>query len=137
MTERSKPILCVDFDGVIHDYKRGWQDGAIYGNATPGFFSWLVEAVKIFKVVVYSSRSKTEEGRRAMAEAIGKWSIEAVESGELPNDHDFGSSISLLEFASEKPPAFLTIDDRALRFDGRWPRYQPALLAAFKPWNAQ
>jgi len=41
----------------------------------------------------------------------------------------FGS----IEFPFEKPPAFLTIDDRAMRFTGLWPSMKSML--DFKPWN--
>ena len=36
-------------------------------------------------------------------------------------------------FSSEKPPAMVTIDDRALTFDGTWPAIE--MLKAFQPWN--
>jgi hypothetical protein len=67
MTE--KPILCLDFDGVIHSYSRGWDTGAIYDTVTPGFFDWAVKAQEHFKLVIYSSRSATTAGRFEM----GKW----------------------------------------------------------------
>ena len=38
-----------------------------------------------------------------------------------------------LTFPTEKPPAFLTLDDRALTFDGTWPDI--TTLQEFKPWN--
>lgn len=131
----TKPVLCIDFDGVIHDYKFGWQDGAIYGRATSGFFRWAAMAINHFRLVIYSSRSKTEEGRTAMREWIGTQSVYAVHNGELPQDYDFGRLFPYLEFAAEKPPAFLTIDDRAIRFDGDWSVLGPAVLLTFKPWN--
>lgn len=114
-----KPILCIDFDGVIHSYERGWQDGEIYGSLTPGFREWALRAAEHFKLVVYSSRSKTPEGIRAMQE----W-LAAQGCANLP-----------LDFADTKPPAFLTIDDRAVTFTGSWAALPPDALLVFKPWN--
>jgi len=115
-----KPILCLDFDGVIHSYERGWQDGEIYGTPTPGFREWAARAYGLFTLVIYSSRSKDPGGIFAIKEWM---SIHNVDQ-------------TLFEFAHEKPPAFLTIDDRALTFQGRWEEFDPALLLMFKPWNA-
>ena len=118
-----KPILCVDFDGVIHDYKHGWQGGKIYGNITYGFFDWLELTVKLFRVVVYSSRSKDAGMIDAMRDWLGQQAV--LNNTTVPEG---------LEFAHEKPPAFLTIDDRALTFNGSWAEFMPAKLLQFQPW---
>jgi hypothetical protein len=130
----SKPILCIDFDGVIHSYERGWQDGEIYGTVVPGFFEW-VEAVKPhFRLVVYSSRSKTEDGLLAMGTWLDKQRRAWLVASGLPNDSPKATE---LEFVHEKPAAFLTIDDRALTFYGDWydDSFWPEKLLEFKPWN--
>ena len=111
------PILCLDFDGVIHDYRLGWQGGEIYGDVTPGFWEWAIEAQKFFKLVVYSSRSK--DG----ADQMRDW----LTQKSWPDVVD-------IEFAHEKPPAFLTIDDRAIQFRGNWADLDPARLRKFRPW---
>jgi hypothetical protein len=124
-----KPILCLDFDGVIHRYGKGWQNGVIYDDVVPGFFEWAEKAAEHFHLVIYSSRSKDEAGEMAMitwlAEQRKKWR-------DAGGKAETGSVLSF-EFASEKPPAFLQIDDRAIRFDGTWPDVEA--LRAFKPWN--
>jgi hypothetical protein len=127
----NKPILCLDFDGVIHSYERGWQNGEIYGTVTPGFFEWLEEVRPLFKIVVYSSRSQTDDGVIAMTRWLHKQRNEWIATGGqrdpvLPLE---------IEFANEKPPAFLTIDDRAICFMGDWGALRPAELRQFKPWN--
>lgn len=40
-----------------------------------------------------------------------------------------------LKFPTEKPPALVTLDDRALTFTGVWPDVQA--LRVFQPWQKQ
>jgi hypothetical protein len=125
-----KPILCVDFDGVIHSYSSGWKgEDNIPDPPVPGALKWLLRACEVFHVCIYSSRSKSPAGRAAMA----RW-LEI----HAPHQLDFEDSarlMSAIEFSCEKPAAFLTIDDRAICFDGDWSALDPFKLAEFKPWN--
>ena len=38
-----------------------------------------------------------------------------------------------ISFPKEKPPAHISIDDRAITFDGAWPDVE--FLKNFKPWH--
>lgn len=135
MSKEFKPILCIDFDGVIHSYERGWQNGVIYGSAVPGFFEWAEKAARSFKLVIYSSRSKTDEGVLAM----GFWLNEQRKLWREAGGVTETDSPLEFEFAHEKPPAWITIDDRAIRFDGDWnaDNLHPDCLRSFKPWMSK
>jgi len=133
----SKPILCVDFDGVIHAYISPWTDAeTISDGPVPGALRWLWKATQWFNVQVYSSRSKTPSGRRAMEMWMARHSAD-----EFGYDHpmargDWESRQKYpIGFCHEKPPAFLTIDDRSLLFEGDWGKWEPSDLLTFKPWN--
>jgi|SRR5882672_4115130 len=126
----AKPILCLDFDGVIHSYDSGWKGAEVISDpVTPGFFEWLETARDVFDVVIYSSRSSDTEGINAMQAWFRK--EYHARYGTTFNDFaDIG-----LRFAHKKPAAFLTVDDRALCFSGNWSDYSPETLLKFKPWN--
>lgn len=124
-----KPILCIDFDGVIHSYDQGWQDGSIYGQVTSGFWEWATKAAKLFRLVVYSSRSKSPEGVASMRVWLDvQWDIWASQRQPRPD-------MPALTFADTKPPAFLTIDDRAIQFRGDWSDLNPETLRKYEVWN--
>lgn len=131
MTEDFKPTLCIDFDGVIHSYEKGWQNGVIYGTVTQGFFEWVEKARHLFKLVIYSSRSKDENGVIAMS----LWLHEQRNAWIKAGGERHPAEPLEIEFAHEKPAAFLTIDDRAVVFQGDWELLEPRQLRNFKPWN--
>jgi len=125
--------LCVDFDGVLHSYEMGWQGAGIVGDPpVPGAMTWLVACVQAFdEVCIYSSRSKEEAGVTAMKEAIERWMVDERLMSEA-EAYDFTEE--KLSFPTEKPAAWLTIDDRAICFTGPpFPSMQSML--EFRPWN--
>lgn len=129
-----KPILCVDFDGVIHSYTSGWRGPAVIPDPpVPGALLWLWKATEWFDVQVYSSRSKSPQGLAAMS----RWFEEQC-AKEWPDDPETAALVSnCVTFAHEKPAAFLTIGDRAICFDGDWAALDPCALLDFEPWNKQ
>lgn len=132
-----KPILCVDFDGVIHSYASGWKGATIISDPpVKGALQWLWKATEWWDVQIYSSRSKDPEARGTMLGWMINFAIH-----EFGPDHpmstepmDIGEPYPIT-FAHEKPAAFLTIDDRAICFDGDWSSLDPHALLSFKPWN--
>lgn len=138
------PILCLDFDGVIHRYSEGWKgENNIYDPPTSGFFDWLMGAIPKFRIAIYSSRSRTQEGIERMVIWIGMYwaswlqeSDDNIEKAEhaLPVGMDL---LDVIEFHSQKPPAFLTIDDRCVRFEGDWNDLPIDELRNFKPWMSK
>lgn len=118
--ERSvKPILLIDFDGVIHSYVSGWQ-GADVANDPPveGAGRFIHRALEYFDVYIYSSRSRQPGGEDCMREYLFR---------------HFGQIAFKVAYPLQKPAAFMTIDDRCFCFEGTWPDVQT--LREFKPWN--
>lgn len=129
----NKPILCLDFDGVLHSYTSGWQGADVVADPpVKGTLQFLLEATKHFRIAIFSSRSNQPGGPEAMRQWLGYWSVD--EEHGLPHDTDL-AFLSEIEWPTEKPPAFLTIDDRALTFNGDWSELDPEALLSFKPWN--
>jgi hypothetical protein len=128
-------IICVDFDGVIHSYKSGWKGVAnIPDPPVEGAIEWLERFLPVPDAVcamapkhtgpivqIYSSRSKSWRGRRAMK----KWLVRHGLNPAYITDN-------ILKFPTKKPAAFLTIDDRAICFDGTFSSREE--MEDFRTW---
>lgn len=118
-----KKTILVDFDGVLHSYTSGWKgEGVIPDPPNTGAIEWLWGLLddERFEVCIYSSRSKTSAGIDAMDDWLRK--------------HGLDGRTHELRFPTTKPAAFLTIDDRAFVFRGRFPSLDE--IAAFEPWKS-
>lgn len=134
-----KPILCLDFDGVIHSYTTGWQGADTIGDdPVPGAMEFITLAMADFDVQIFSSRSNQKGGIKAMQGWLYRWMkqymLESLAYSE--NAAEMRAEIKVyrrIGWPKEKPPATVTIDDRAITFTGEWPDMEA--LRAFKPWN--
>jgi hypothetical protein len=124
-----KPIICLDFDGVIHSYISGWQGArSIPDPPVEGALEFMAQALRLgYDVVIHSSRARYWGGIRAMRQ----W-LRSV-SGSMWYEGGFDVGLEDVRFTRWKPAAIVTLDDRAVRFDGTFPK--PQELVALKPWN--
>jgi len=150
----NKPILSVDFDGVLHSYKSGWKGPRnIPDQPVPGALQFLVVAISEFDVCIYSSRSRYFGGRRAMKRWLRKQYEEMCKNQDTADPIIYAHAtesafadpwedeiryaslrfVKSMRFPLMKPPAFVQIDDRAITFKGTFPTNQQ--LLNFKPWN--
>ena len=72
MTDR-KPILSLDWDGVIHSYSSGWQGATVIPDPpNPGAMRFIWDASEHYTIAISSSRSSSWMGRRAMKAYLAK-----------------------------------------------------------------
>lgn len=116
---KKKKIVCFDFDGVIHSYKSGWKGvSTIPDEPIEGIRESINEIRKDYLVYVFSSRCSTPDG----VYAITYWL----------NEHD----IVVDDVVSKKPPAYVTIDDRCIRFNGNTKGLKD-LIDNYKTWQKE
>jgi hypothetical protein len=127
------PTICVDFDGVLHSYTSKFSGDAVIADPpVPGALRWLRRIAEVFDVVIYSSRSRSDEGCAAMEQWLRRYARE-----EFGDEGEVERLLQKIKFAREKPMAFLTIDDRAICFQGDFsaPELDPQAMLEFRPWN--
>jgi hypothetical protein len=131
-----KPILCLDFDGVLHSYTSGWKGADVVSDPpTPGMAAFLDKAVEHFDVHVFSSRTHQPGGVEAMKAFIWKALWQQFDTQHTREFHRALAVIDAIKYPTEKPAAMVSIDDRALCFTGNWADFEPKRLLEFKPWN--
>lgn len=130
--------IIIDFDGVIHSYVSKWTKASEVNDLpVPGAMGALVELSCHFKVAIISSRSHQVGGIEAMRSYIRRHLVSSFEDYPCDAKPELMAAniINRLEFPLHKPAATVTIDDRALQFDGDWSKITPERITNFKPWN--
>jgi hypothetical protein len=113
--------IAVDFDGVIHAYRFGWRDGAIYDDPAPDAFVSLELLMDRDSVFIHTSRTPKEVARWIEYRSLGVIKCRT----RLPRywwgkrfgrRKPFWNTRGILLVTDRKFPATMYIDDRAVRF---------------------
>lgn len=123
-----KSIVAIDVDGPLHRYTKWKGADVLDGGPTPGAMDAIRSYVEAgLEVHIISSRLNRAEGRVAVHGEILRWLCDAFGLAAGGTLHD------ALVFSPEKPPAVLTIDDRAFCFRGAFPT--PEEVKGFEPFR--
>lgn len=128
--------IAIDFDGVIHQYSKGWQDGTCYDKPVEGVFEAIESLFKQgYNVFIFSTRN-SKQIKTWMKENCYECDYIHNGMGGDPNDYcypKFNFTVERIPFwvkfwgkknvvgiTKRKLPAHVYIDDRALKFEGDW-----------------
>lgn len=133
--------IAIDFDGVIHLRPRT-EYGAVMvtGEPVPGAFNFLHHLTTAADVVIFSARFNGYDGIEAI-KSVRNWMLEqfhldsaaGVKRGKQP--YSGTEVVDKLKFTAVKPIARVILDDRAVTFNGIFPKI-PDLLS-FRTWTGQ
>jgi len=105
--EKDKKNISIDFDGVIHDWSKGWHDGTCYGEPIKGALEAIKLLSKKYQIIVFTAKCRPDRppingktGKQLVIEWLKKYDL---------LDYIF-------EVTHEKPRAMIYIDDKGYRF---------------------
>jgi hypothetical protein len=122
------PTVAIDFDGVIHAFRKGWHDGSIYDEPVPGAF----DAIRLFQSSGYAVAVFTCRDPEPVARWLGRHGIVcAIDRDTAEGATRFWNDQEIVLVTNIKVAAVAYIDDRGIRF-GSWPQ----ALAEFEQHEA-
>lgn len=105
--EKSKKVIALDFDGVIHNDSKGFFDGTIYGLPMEDAEFALKYLSEHYTIIVFSCKSNPNRplvNSKSGTELIWDW-LKTQNLKQYVSDVVWG-----------KPNAFIYIDDKGYRF---------------------
>ena len=105
--EKDTNNLAIDFDGVIHNYDKGYHDGTCYGDPIEGSLEAIRSLSKDYNIVIFTAKAQPS---RPLVN--GKTGVELVQ--EWLEKYDVMQYVA--EITAEKPRSQIYIDDKGYHF---------------------
>lgn len=106
--------VAFDFDGVIHKYSKGWQDGSIYDEPNYNVIDIILLLMKSnVPVFILSTREPQQ-----IKEWWDKYDF-GIKTELLPDTIKFFNDTTYIGITNKKIPAQIYVDDRAYRYTGQ------------------
>jgi len=108
-----KKTIALDFDGVIHKYSMGWQDGKIYDPPMNGAIQAINSLIKHYKIFIFTARDPSQ----VVPWLVRNFKITCIllsDNEKFCPDNNDGK---ILFVTNKKLPANIYIDDRGYMFN--------------------
>lgn len=106
--------LCFDFDGVIHKYSKGWQDGKIYDEYNKDILD-LMLFMQNSGIPIFICSTRNPEQIVEWWNSQYFWTKAVI----IPQDTLFYKDLQKIGVTNRKLPAQMYIDDRAYKYTGQ------------------
>lgn len=121
---KKKQTICVDFDGVLHDYSQGFQGEDVFGDMLPNADIGMQVLKKMGNtLIIYTTRPASD--------ALKEW----LKSNNIPYDYINENPDQPKGSEGCKLIADIYIDDRGIQFYGRWDEWFLRQIGEFEPWQ--
>ena len=117
--ENERNNLAIDFDGVIHNFDKGWYDGTCYGEPIDGAIDAVKQLSKKYNLIIFTGKALPD--RPLVNGKTGKQLVV-----EWLENHDLLQYIDDVTYS--KPRAEYYIDDKGISFTNNWDEILKTIL---------
>jgi hypothetical protein len=114
LTLKEGHAVCFDFDGVIHKYSKGWQNGEIYDTCN-GEILTLIRLLTLSRIPCFICSTRKPE------QIVSWWNKQgfALPACLVDDNVTFWNDTTKIGVTNKKLPAQVYIDDRAYNYHGQ------------------
>ena len=109
--------VAFDFDGVIHKYSKGWQDGSIYDEYNEKALD-LMLILQLTKIPVFILSTREPQQIKEWWDKQGF----SMPCEIIPDSCTFWNNPKIVGITNRKLPAQVYVDDRAYKYSGQSPQ---------------
>lgn len=122
--------IALDFDGVIHKYSKGWNDGTCYDDPFDGVLEAIASLLKDYNVFILSTRPP-EQIYNWLCQKKPPFPFRRITEDDTKDSPYWNPRVPVVGITNRKLVAKVYVDDRALLYEPvyNWINFESVIRA--------